>query len=81
MTNQQFQEAINSVHDAERAVLDAQGNTDPEHYQQAQQHLFRAQKLLNELEHNHHSGNEEETRQLQHARELLKHLLEAQNSI
>jgi hypothetical protein len=48
MTNT-LEDALKQVEIAERNLLDAQGNNDPQHYQRASQDIHYAQALLNSI--------------------------------
>jgi hypothetical protein len=76
-----YQQTIDSVHRAEEAVLHAQANNSPQEFQRAHNELSNAEQLVNELINNNQSGTDDQRHKLERARELLKHLQEAQDSI
>lgn len=69
---------VELVNEAQKAVIESQGNTDPGKYQHAQNAIQEAKLFLQE---SFKPANSEEKTQLLHAKELMKHLEEAQHAI
>lgn len=72
----QIQRFIDSVYDAEKAVIESQANEDPSRFQHAQNMIYQAKQQLLEVENmitNHQKAH--------HAMEYLRHLEETQHSI
>lgn len=74
-----FNEAIQSLHEAESAVVKAQNYSCPEYLQFADQKLKVAYQRLHEAQ--GYTKNEEQKKRLHHAKERLKHLQENQDSL
>jgi hypothetical protein len=82
MLNQnQIQDVVNSVLDAQQAVIDAQGNRDPGRYQHAQNLLQQAKQLLHETVDEKVQKDPDQEKQLIHAQDLIRQLDETQHSI
>ncbi|MFS0865189.1 hypothetical protein [Fredinandcohnia sp. 179-A 10B2 NHS] len=72
----QIQQFIDSVYEAERAVIESQANEDPARFQHAQNMIYQAKQQLLEVEElitGHQKAH--------HAMEYLRHLEETQHSI
>ncbi|MDF0726922.1 hypothetical protein PY093_09360 [Cytobacillus sp. S13-E01] len=76
----EFKEAISSLDIAERELYDAQSKNNPEEFNQARYKLNLAQSLLNNLDIDELTDDQQIAR-VRRAKEHLKHLLEAQISI
>jgi nitrate/TMAO reductase-like tetraheme cytochrome c subunit len=76
-----FQEAIQSVHDAEDAVIKAQSFDSPQFLQSADQKLQLASQQLHEIQVYILTANEEQQKQVHHAKEQLRNLQENRNSL
>ncbi len=76
--NEQNHRIVDLVEEAERAVIESQGNKDPGKYQHAQNAIQEAKLFLQESF--KPTNTVEETKAL-HAKELLRHLEEAQHAI
>ncbi|EDL65835.1 hypothetical protein [Bacillus sp. SG-1] len=81
MFNNKLEEALQQVEMAERNLLDAQGNNDPQHYQRAAQDIHYAQALLTSIHDSMMSAPEEEQKQYLHAKERMRILQEAHSSL
>ncbi len=76
--NKQNQRIVDLLNEAQQAVIEAQGNKDPGKYQHAQNAIQEAKVFLQE---SFKSTNPEEETKVLHAKELLRHLEEAQHAI
>ncbi|MGF2615905.1 hypothetical protein FZC84_07470 [Rossellomorea vietnamensis] len=81
MINQNLNEALKQVDIAERNLLDAQGNNNPEHYQRASLDIHYAQSLLNSLHDSIHSASQEEQKLYYRAQEMMRILEETHGSL
>lgn len=81
MENRILDEALKQVEMAERNLLDAQGNNDPQHYQRAGQDIRYAQALLNDIHESIMNASEEEQKKYHHAQELMRLLEEAHSTL
>lgn len=76
-----IKEAIETVEHAQKAVIEAQGNNNQQEFQEAEQLLHRAQELVREAKGAKVEADSVARREFIHAEELLRHLLEAKQSI
>jgi hypothetical protein len=81
MAANSLEEALQQVEMAERNLLDAQGNNDPQHYQRAQQDIRYAQELLNNIHGSMTSASPEDQKKYHRAQEMMRLLEEAQSSL
>jgi hypothetical protein len=82
MTNQkQIQNVVHLVYEAQKAVIDSQGNGDPGRFQHAQNMLHQVKQLLHDAIDEDHPMDPEQEKQFVHVQELVRQLEEAQNSI
>jgi hypothetical protein len=82
MNNDQiFQNAMQSVDDAEGAVIQAQGYSCPEYLQKADQQIKLAYQQVHEAQKLIDATNVEQIKQLHLKKERLIHLQENQNSL
>jgi hypothetical protein len=79
--NNGLEEALKQVEMAERNLLDAQGNNDPQHYQRAAQDIHYAQALLNSIHDSMLHASAEEQKKYQRAQEMMRLLEEAHASL
>ncbi|WP_421384925.1 hypothetical protein ACOJQI_09180 [Bacillus salacetis] len=79
--NNNLEEALKQVEMAERNLLDAQGNNDPQHYQRAAQDIHYAQSLLNNLHASMSEASPEEQKKYHRAQEMMRLLEEAHASL
>ncbi|MFT4412469.1 hypothetical protein ACLM5H_01290 [Fredinandcohnia humi] len=79
MNPNQIEQFVRSVYDAQKAVIESQGNDDPAHFQHAQNMVYQAKQQLLEVDKTY-NGTEEEKKVL-HAKELLRQLEETQHAI
>jgi cob(I)alamin adenosyltransferase len=75
------QEAIQAVHEAENAVIQAQSYSSPQHIQTADQKLKLASQQLHDVQNHFNSADENHQKQIHRAEELLRNLQENQNSL
>ncbi|MBB6454495.1 hypothetical protein HNQ94_002977 [Salirhabdus euzebyi] len=76
-----FEGVMEAVRSAEKAIVQAQGNDNPQDFQRAHLHIMQAQQLINDFQQNDMVRDEHQRMDLHHAQELLKHLLNAQDAI
>lgn len=76
--NKQNHRIVDLLNEAEKAVIESQGNKDPGKYQHAQNVIQEAKLFLQE---SFKPTNPEEETKVFHAKELLRHLEEAQHAI
>ncbi|RIW38446.1 hypothetical protein D3H55_02610 [Bacillus salacetis] len=76
-----LKEALQQVEIAERNLLDAQGNTDPQHFQRATQDVHYAQTLLNSIHDTMLKANQEDQKEYHRAQERMRLLEEALASL
>ncbi|WP_409253965.1 hypothetical protein V1502_08725 [Bacillus sp. SCS-153A] len=81
MLNDKLKEALKQVEMAERNLLDAQGNNDPQHYQRAAQDIHYAQTLLSTLNDAIAGAPHKEQKQYHRAMEKMRLLAEAHSSL
>ncbi|MGD6803718.1 hypothetical protein FZC79_00200 [Rossellomorea vietnamensis] len=81
MISQKLKEALIQVDIAERHLMDAQGNNDPQHYQRASLDIHYAQSLLNSVHDIIHDASQEEQQQYHRAQEMMRILEETQASL
>lgn len=74
----QNHQLVDLVNEAQQAVIESQGSTDPGKFQHAQNLLQQTKQFLYE---SFTPMNQEEEKQLHRARELVRHLEEAQHAI
>jgi hypothetical protein len=79
--NNELEEALKQVEMAERNLLDAQGNNDPQHYQRASQDIHYAQALLNSIRDSILNASEEDRKKYRRAQEMMRLLEEAHASL
>lgn len=69
---------INSVEEAEKAVIESQGNDDPQRFQHAQNLVLKAKEQFREVV---NAGVTNEDNQFHRAQQLLRKLEETQHAI
>ncbi|MCP8617300.1 hypothetical protein [Salirhabdus salicampi] len=79
--NERLEIVLKAVREAEQAVIESQANNSPQQFQRAEQLLMSAQKMINALQKGPIKEQLETNVQFRHAKELLKHLHEAQQSL
>lgn len=76
--SEQIDRIVDMVNEAQKAVIEAQGNKDPGKYQHAQNAIQEARLFLQE---SFKPTNPDGETKVLHAKELLRHLEEAQHAI
>lgn len=79
MINQELGNFIETVGDAQRAMIEAQGKGDIESFQQAQYRLKLAESMLLDIK--DLDLNDKQRKEIHQAREMLRQLAETQESI
>lgn len=77
--NNDLENVVHLANEAQKAVIEAQGNVDPGRFQHAQNILQLAKQSLQEKV--DHELNDVQEKQLLHVKELLRQLEETINSI
>ncbi len=79
--DQPLQEAMKQLEIAHKNVIEAQGTTDAQHFQRAQQNIKLAEELLNKAQHSRSEDDPEINKQYTRAQDLLRLIEETQNSL